>query len=305
MAWQFEQIAGPFAGPTGGLAWDGDGLLFSAVGEDRILRYDPASGAVEEFRKYTNRTDGLALAANGRLYGCQRASRRVISFNPDGSASVLADKLDERYYNHPKDLVVDRQGRIWFSDPTSPLPHSGPRMPAPIGHASVLRLERLWNREWQARRMTYDTRTPGAVALSVDERTLYLAEGDEQADSLRELRAYPILEDGPLGPYTVLHTFGGDQRGPHRGVGGICLDSNGNIVATAGWRRSGPGPMIYVFSPAGQILETHPLPGDRPANCTFGGPDLRSLYVTTEEGFLYRVRDSGRQGWLLFPAAEP
>ena len=59
-AWTFEKIAGPFEGPTGGLAWDGSGMLFSAVAEGRILRYDPASGKTSEFRKYTNRTNGLA-----------------------------------------------------------------------------------------------------------------------------------------------------------------------------------------------------------------------------------------------------
>lgn len=310
MAWEFEPVAGPYEGPTGGLAWDGEGLLFSAVLEGRILRYDPRTEAVEELRKHTNRTDGLAFSAEGRLYGCQRASRRIISFNPDGSATVPAERLDGRYHNQPKDLVVDRAGRIWFSDPTSPLPHSGPRMPTPIGHASVLRLERLWNREWHVSRLTYDTVAPGGIALSADGRTLYLAEGDEQpaglqANGRRELRAYPVLDDGTLGPYTVLHTFGGDHRGPHRGVGGICLDSEGNVVACAGWRRSGPGPMVCVFSPSGQVLEMHPMPGDRPANCAFGGADLRSLYVTTEEGFLYRVRDTGRRGWSLFPMDRP
>jgi len=51
VAWTFEKIAGPFEGPTGGLAWDGSGMLFSAVAEGRILRYDPASGKKSEFPK--------------------------------------------------------------------------------------------------------------------------------------------------------------------------------------------------------------------------------------------------------------
>ena len=111
----------------------------------------------------------------------------------------------------------------------------------------------------------------------------------------RELRAYDILEDGSLGPYIVLHQFGEDHRGPQRGIDGMCLDAEGNIVATAGSYASGPGPMIYVWDPRGRVLETHPMPVgiDSPTNCTFGDPDQRTLYVTTGGGHLFRARHYG------------
>jgi gluconolactonase len=83
----------------------------------------------------------------------------------------------------------------------------------------------------------------------------------------------------------------------------MCLDTEGNIVATAGYRESGPGPMIYVFSPTGEVLETHPMPEDRPTNCTFGGPDLTTLYVTTGGGHLFQTRTE-RQGRLLYPSPD-
>ena len=67
-------------------------------------------------------------------------------------------------------------------------------------------------------------------------------------------------------------------------------------MACAGWRQSGPGPMVYVFTPTGQIIEGHPVPSDRPTSCAFGDADLGTLYVTTGEGDLYRVRDTGRRG---------
>ena len=79
----------------------------------------------------------------------------------------------------------------------------------------------------------------------------------------------------------------------------MCLDTDGNIVATAGFEQSGPGPMIYVFAPSGRVIETHPIPEDRPTNCTFGDSDLRTLYVTAG-GSLYRAR-TDRQGLLLYP----
>jgi len=108
-----------------------------------------------------------------------------------------------------------------------------------------------------------------------------------------------VRPDGSLGRYAVLHTFGSDYRGPQRGVEGMCLDDDGNIVACAGWRESGPGPMIYVFSPEGAVLESHPFPADRPNRCCFGGSDLRALYVTDQEGHLYRAKTE-RRGYHRF-----
>ena len=70
----------------------------------------------------------------------------------------------------------------------------------------------------------------------------------------------------------------------------MCLDVEGNIVATAGYELGGPGPMIYVFSPTGQVLEMHPVACKRPTNCAFGGLDLKTLFVTSTEGHLFQAR---------------
>jgi len=109
------------------------------------------------------------------------------------------------------------------------------------------------------------------------------------------VRAYPILESG-LGPPRVLHTFGADHRGAHRGAAGICVDSEGNVVVAAGSRDNGPGPLIYVFAASGRVLETHPVAADRPTACTFGGEDLATLFVTTGDGHLFQVQNTGRVG---------
>ena len=295
MTWQFEQVAGPYQGPTGGLAWDGAAMLFSAVTEERVLRYDPKANAVADFRRYTGRTNGIACGPNGEVYACQEGGRRVAQFLPDGSATVTATRLDGRIHNHPSDVVVDRKGCVWFADPYNPVSAFGPQIFPPLEHASVLRLERDERRAWKIRRITYDTAAPRAVLLSADEKTLYVAEGAE-TDSRCELRAYPIREDDSLGPHTVLHTFGTDYRGMHRGIEGMCLDSEGNIVACAGWKRSGPGPLVYVFAPTGAVLETHAVPADRPMKCAFGDADLQSLYLTTGEGQLFRAKSTGRRG---------
>jgi gluconolactonase len=75
----------------------------------------------------------------------------------------------------------------------------------------------------------------------------------------------------------------------------MTVDADGNVIAAAGSSSGGPGALIYVFTPGGRVLETHPVPAD-PTNCAFGDADLASLYVTTADGSLYRARKTGRRG---------
>lgn len=290
----FACVAGPFGGAAGGLVWDGAGMLFAVVGESRILRFDPRNGETSEFRRFTNRVNGLAAGPVGELYGAQEGSRRVVEFLRDGSLVETASKLAGEFHNFPADLIVDRKGRIWFADPYNPVRATGPQLFPPLPHASVLRLERERAYgiflPWVIQRVTFDTEAPRAVLLSCDETILYVAEGKADGPANRELRAYPIRSDGSVGDYRLLHTFGSDRSGPHRGVEGMCLDEEGNLIACAGWRRAGPGPLIYAFSPSGTVLETWAFPEDEPVRCAFGDEDLSSLYVTTAKGQLFRAR---------------
>jgi gluconolactonase len=296
MTWQFDTIAGPFTGALGGLAWDGKGMLFTAVAEGRLMRHVPATGAVEEVRKYTNGTNGIAITADGDIYGCQSLSRRIIRFLPDGSATTTGFTVDGKYHNQPSDLFIDSRQRIWFADPFGEAVATGPQIFPYLDYAAVLRLERNERSIWTIRRMTEDTVNPRAVLLSPDERTVYVAESGKRPGERRELRAYPVRDEETLGEPTVLATFGADHRGTHRGIEGLCLDAAGDIVAVGGWRRSGPGPVVSVLSPDGVVLESHTVPSDLPMKCAFGGADLDTLYVTTGEGHLLCVRDCGRRG---------
>jgi sugar lactone lactonase YvrE len=284
-SWNFERVAGPYKGRAGGIAWDGKGLLFTAPDEGRVLRLDPKTREVEEVRKYTHGVYGIALGPSGEVYGGQEGGRRIIRFEDDGTASAVSKLLDGRYHNQPSDLVVDRTGRVWFADAYGTTLAFGPQIYPPLDHASVLRLDRDDRRAWKARRMTFDTADPRALLLSRDEKTLYVAEGRADA-AKRELRAYPV-EDDKLAAPIVLQAFGSDHRGPHRGIEGMCLDADGNIVACGGWRKSGPGPFVMVISPTGAVLATHPFLADQPMRCAFGGEDL---YVTTAGGELYRAK---------------
>lgn len=288
MEWTFERVAGPFS-LTEGPVWDGTGLLFSDINNSRIMRYDPATGECRVYRTNTNETNGLCLDRHGYLYACEGGGRRITRYGPDGSVTVLAERFEGRRLNSPNDIVVDSRGRVWFSDPR----YGDKTDDLELGHESVFRLDPMPDGRWTIRRMTFDTTKPNGLLLSPDEKTLYVAQSHYGEGNKRELRAYPIRDDDTLGPYEVLHNFY-----PHRGIDGMTLDAEGNIIATAGWRQSGPGPMIYVFAPNGRVLETHPVPEDRPTNCTFGDEDLQTLYVTTFGGWLLRAR-TNRRGFVM------
>ncbi len=289
--WEFEVLDRAYGGISEGPVWDGSGLLYTRIQQSRIMRYDAATNAVSVWRENTNCANGLTADAEGRLLACEGGAdadaRRVIRYEHDGSISVLACAYENKRLNIPNDLATDRHGRVWFTDPFyegAAGPWSKDRTHMDLDHESVYRLDPGADGNWAVTRVTFDTTRPNGLLFSLDESTLYIAQSGRRPEETRQLRAYPVRADATLCAPKVLHDFG-----EHRGIDGMCLDTAGNIIAAAGWERGGPGPLIYVFSPEGEVLETHPVPCDRPTNCAFGG-DLSTLYVTTIEGMLLRAR---------------
>jgi gluconolactonase len=300
MEWQFESLMEPVGATTEGPVWDGKNLYFTHARGNRILRYDPKSGSVTEAHTGTNRTNGMAHDAEGRLFGCCAGGRSIVRFDPDGRKVTVVDSLDGKKLNTPNDLAIDRKGRIWFTNPWNEgLADPGTE---PEVEETVVRCDPQKDGSYVPTRVTTDTEKPNGILVSPDQSTLYLAVGGNEKGTVRELRSYPILADGSLGRCSTLFTWGGDAKGVHRGIDGMCLDAEGNIVACAGWEVSGSGPMIYVFSPTGRVLETHPVPALRPTNCCFGGPDMKTLFVTTSngEGHLFKCK-TDRVGWAIYP----
>jgi gluconolactonase len=292
MVWKFERVAGPFKGITGGVTWDGKYVLFSAVQEERILTFDPRSATVDIFRQYTGRTNGITICADGDVYGAQEGGRRVIQFKADGSTAQTCDLLDGCHHNQPTDITADGNGRIWFTDPHNAVAPYGPPVYPFLERGSVLRLERDNRPAWTLRRITNDTQEPRALLLSADEKTLYVAEGNAEMGGRCDLRSYALRADGSAGPARILHVFDAGERG----IEGLCMDREGNIIACGGWKKNGAGPLVYVFVPTGSLLESHPAPCDLPMRCAFGDADLASLYLTGDDGCLYRAREIGRRG---------
>ena len=288
MSWNFENAAPVIGSITEGNAWDGERMLYSNIAMDRIMIYDPRSGLVEVWRENTEGTNGLNFDGDGRLFGCSGNGRKIVRFDPNGDMVTIIDRLEGRRLNGPNDLAIMPSGSIYFSDRVGDVnPEVG------IAFSAIISAEPQDDGTYLAVRRTFDTTMPNGLLFSGDYKTLYVAQSDYLAREKRELRAYPVNEDGSLGEYAVLHDFG-----PHRGIDGMTLSSEGNIVACTGWEISGPGGMITVFDPKGRIIETHPTPALRPTNCTFAGEDL---YISSIEGHLLVARNTGMSGHLLWP----
>ena len=288
MGWQWELIH-HHEFITEGPVWDGRYLFYSEIYANRTWRYDPASGERVVWREGTQRANGMLRAPGGGLLACEGGGRRVVRYVADAPAEVIADRFEGKQFNEPNDLAQAESGRIWFSDP-----NYGGR-PMQLDHESVYCVDPAGMPSGTpggtARRVTFDTNRPNGVLLNADESELYVAESPHRRDQRRQLRAYPIAADGSLGEHRVLHDFADG-----RGVDGMTRTTDGLIVATAGHRERGPGPMIYVFEPSGRVVSTHPAPTDKPTNCTFAEAGLGVLYVTFSGGELYRVAGTGLGG---------
>jgi gluconolactonase len=296
--WDWELLSGP-ATITEGPAWDGSGLFYTSIANDEIRRYDSSTGDIVTIYRDTAASNGLAFGPDGALYACEGKGRRVVRYGTDGVMTTLVDRFEGRRLNSPNDLVLDRADRIWFTDPRYGEDHSDRE----LDHDSVYRITSPGGGEglWEIERLTFDTTRPNGLLLSWDEQTLFVAQSDYDAGSVRQLRAYPVGSDGTLGEFVVMHDFG-----EARGIDGMCWDADGAIFATCGWERSGPGSRIVIFATDGTVLEEHMLPSaGGPTNCAFGGTNLDTLYVTTLDGRLYRVPNTGRRGYLEPPSIRP
>lgn len=284
-----------------GPAWHASGdLYFSDISGNRILKMAP-DRSVSVFRADSGRTNGNTFDARGRLISCEGAEfgpggrRRVVRTNLEtGEVEVLTDRFEGKRYNAPNDVCVDRQGRVWFTDPYYWTDLDSLEMGAEavycIDHGTVRRVV-----------SQPDIGRPNGLAITPDDRTLYVVDSHNVAGGNRKIWAFDVQGDGTVKNQRLVFNFG---RG--RGGDGMRLDSQGNLWVAAGVLKArNPHETadvqtgIYVISPIGTMRGRIPIPEDVLTNLTFAGPDFKTLYVTAGKTlFTFEVQVSG---YSLYP----
>jgi gluconolactonase len=299
---------GPAAAPDGS-------IYFSDIpnGPDKgmIVRYDPQTNKSEIFTNDSGKANGMFFDAKGNLITCEgsdEGGRRVSKWNvKTKERTTLADRYMGKRFNAPNDLTIDRQGRIYFTDPR----YLGTE-PRELEHRAVYRIDV----DGKVVEVTHDISKPNGIALSPDDKTLYVLDHDNGTDQINPKGPQPkhgrmALDAFPLGDDGLVH---GEKRtlidwGDQAGGDGMTVDSKGNLyiadrsVKRPGVRITDPKGKEIGFIPTGEpdqkIDADHPGKGF-PSNVEFGvGEGKNTLYVTVDLS-LYRIKLNARGYHPLF-----
>ena len=250
-------------------------------------------------------TNGLLWDAEGRLLCCQPSKQRVIRIEKDGSETVLTEKYNDAPYNQPNDITVDNEGRIYFSDPKY-----GPYENLPQKDLDGKPVEGVYMIDtdgYVTIQIVHSVDRPNGVLVSKDQKYLWVAgnnnnnKGGERA--LFRFERMSCCGSVLIDTKEVLFDWG-DSRGPD----GMVQDAKGNVYVAGGLNRADAEfetnrhrGGIYVFNSKGKAIDFIAVPKDEVTNCTFGGSDLKTLYITAG-GTLYSIRTKNK-GWLPVTAS--
>ncbi len=254
-----ERVATKFAYTEGPL-WSREGyLLFSDAPNSKI--YKLASGEKPVvFRDDTHGAMGMTMDTQGRLYMCETKARRVTRLDKKGKLEVLAELWEGKKLNAPNDIVVRKDGHVYFTDPafgnesdSRELPFYGVFHITPKGELSLV---------------AQPTGRPNGIALSPTGHILYVTNSDE-----RNVRAYDIGKEGATSNERVLISN-------IAGVpGGIRVDEKGNLYVAAS--------AIFLYDSAGKQI--HKIEMSEPtSNLGWGDSDFQTLYVSARSN-VYRI----------------
>jgi gluconolactonase len=298
----FTRTAPLASGLTEGPAAAPDGSIYFSdipVGNDKgmILRFDPKTRQTSVFTADSGKSNGLKFDAQGFLIACEgsdQGGRRVARYDvKTGKSMTVADRYRGKRFNAPNDLAIDRAGRIYFSDPR----YLGDE-PRELEHRAVYRIDT----DGTVVEVTHDCEKPNGVALSPDQKTLYVIDHNNGEDKIganpnvrpgaMKVYAFPLGDNGLVaGPRKTLVDFGTEAGGD-----GMCVDALGHVYIAA---RSPKRPGILVIDPTGKevaFIPTAPaqagapMAAGIPSNVCFGiGPENKTLYATVDVS-LWRIR---------------
>jgi len=246
---------------TDGPVWSREGyLVFSDVPSARLLELKPGV-PVSVLRAKSNGAGGNTFDAQGRLYSCETHSRRVTRTDKKGNVEVLAERWQGKQLNAPNDIVVRKDGQVYFTDPafgnqqdTRELDFYGVFHISPRGELDPIAKSKG---------------RPNGIALSPNGRVLYVSNSDEH-----NLRAYDLDHNGAASGERIL--VSGIEGVPN----GIRVDEKGNLYVAAA--------KIEVYTPEGKPLGAIAV-GETPSNCAFGDVDFEGLFITARTA-VYHVR---------------
>lgn len=267
-----EKVAGGFLF-TEGPIWHPveQHLTFSDIPGNEMFRLS-ADGTVSSFRKPSNMSNGNTYDAEGRMLSCQHATSSVTRTEADGTITTLATHYDGKELNSPNDIIVRKDGLIYFTDPTyGRMDYFGVERPLELGKQGVYCV----TPDGQAiTQLADDFAQPNGLCFSRDHRCLYVNDTDR-----KHIRRFDIAEDGTAsgGDVWVEVTTGEGEGHPD----GMKIDSAGNVYCT------GPGG-VHVITPDGDTLGVIRM-AEFTANFAWGGSDLKDLYFTSSTS-LYRIK---------------
>ena len=271
---------------TEGPAVDREGnVYFTDIINQRIMKLG-LDGLLSIYRENSNVANGLLIDPQGRLIACEGAEferpgvklkgkpRVTRTDLKTGKIEVLADNYEGQPLQGPNDVTIDGRGRLYFTDMAGVAVY---RIDAPGKVARILAAPVI--------------QRPNGIQISPDDRKLYLIEANQAQGGARMIRVYDLQPDGTVGNMRVHYNFY-----PGRSADGMSIDTQGNLYASAGLNQlRGTSETldtkagIYVISPGGTLLKFIPIPEDLITNNAFGGPDMKTLYVTAGKT-LYKIR---------------
>lgn len=274
---------------TEGPVWHPDGsVYFTDVLNNRIMRRD-ASGTIRVFRQPSGRANGLVFDLQGRLLACEGGSeggnRRITRTELNGVVNVVVDRFEGKRFNSPNDITIDRQGYIYFTDP-----RYGDRSDMEMLDATGQAIEGVYRVAPDGsvvRLLAHEVNRPNGIAISPDDRYLYVADNANDATAhVRKLWRFELNAERSIVPGSQQQLY---DWGTDRGPDGMAINSQGQLYVTAGLNYAAPPhetagehkAAVYVISGSdGKLLETIPVPMDMVTNCAFGGEQLRTLFIT-------------------------
>lgn len=251
----FEKLADGFKFTEGpAVSLDGK-IYFNDIPNARTHVFDPKTLETRVFREETGRANGLFFTPEGGLLACEGGNRRVTLTGADGIIRVAADTYKGGKLNSPNDVVIDKHGGFYFTDPR--YGKDGGDLEQDVMAVYYV------NKKGDISQIASDLTKPNGIILSPRQDTLYVAD-----PGVETIWAYRVKGPGKLGPKRKFADVGSD---------GMTIDSGGNIYVT--WTD------IIVFAPSGKELARF-TPPEKPANCLLVGNEL---YVTARTGF-YRIK---------------